>query len=110
MPTEEDFPQELSETDPLDEMEAPELAAEFLRSSLKKNREYESKPKFSPVPYWPQEQEYRVLVRPISEAAQKEIEQLMTDGFLPSPMSAPIHVSDGYLVFIGSRRKETLNG
>lgn len=110
MPKDNSFPEELHEKDPLDEMETGELAAEFLRSSLKKNREYEAKPKLSPYPLWPQEQEYRVIIRPVSEAAQEEIQRLIGDGFLPSPMGPPIHVSGGYLVFIGCRRKETSNG
>ena len=102
------FPDELPEKDPIDEMELPDLAAEYAREALKEMRE---RPKigtaFSILRPARRDIEYEVYLKPLDRALSSEIKRFLKDGFLPNLMlGGTIQMRDGYLLFIGARDKE----
>ncbi len=118
MPT-EDFPEELSEKDPLDEMETSELIAEVMRSNIKQQRRDEERMKgltgmpigpFGIMCTEPPKYEYKVLIGKPDEAAARAVEKALNDGFLPLPMSQCVFTHDTYFVYVGARKVETVNG
>jgi hypothetical protein len=102
------FPDELPEKDPIDEMELPDLAAEYAREALKEMRE---RPKigtaFSILRPARRDVEYEVYLQRLDHAYSSDINKLLKDGFVPNPMlGGTVQIHDGYLLFIGAREKE----
>lgn len=91
--TNEEFPDELPETDPVDGMDLIKLQTEFVRENLKTQREMKARAKTAiPFrPFDPRDQDWCILILPVdSPSTTAEIKNALADGYVPYTMGSPV--------------------
>lgn len=106
--SDEVFPDEIPETDPLDEMELTDLAAAYAREALKEMRE---RPKiglaFSPSAMVRPQLEHQVILERADSIHPMRIQELLDNGYSFSPVfGGTIQVAGNYLLLIGARERK----